>query len=175
MNVYLQTTCFFSLLALPNPNRAARKSDIGMEDTSAEASRSVRRNYSASALFHCSTLVHPDTATGHSRTLPGFGGIMESTGIDIVASSHQRDFLIDVKRYRATVPVTVELVRAVYGVAASTSPSRPGRILHGGIITSSKFTKDAEIFKQTVRPRPLLRDGEWLRTELGRFAPRMRR
>jgi CheY-like chemotaxis protein len=96
-------------------------------------------------------------------------------GIDIVASSGEEDFLIDVKLYRAVKPVTVELVRAVYGVAASISPSRPDRTLRGGIITSSRFTKDAGIFKQTVRPRPLLCDGDWLRTQLGKFAPRMRR
>jgi restriction endonuclease Mrr len=96
-------------------------------------------------------------------------------GIDIVASSDKRDYLIDVKRYQAAVPVTVELVRAVYGVAAATSASKPGRILHGGIITSSKFTKDAELFKQTVRPRPLLYDGEWLRNQLREFARRIKR
>lgn len=96
-------------------------------------------------------------------------------GIDIVASSCEKDFLIDVKRYRATVPVTVELVRSVYGVAAAIAPERPGRIIHGGIITSSKFTREAEIFKQTARPRPLLCDGDWLKTQLREHAPRIRR
>ncbi|MBI4179157.1 restriction endonuclease [bacterium] len=95
-------------------------------------------------------------------------------GIDIVASSGERDFLIDVKRYRASEPVSVELVRSVYGVAESISPTRPGRIVHGGIITSSRFTKEVEIFRQTVRRRPLLRDGDWLRTELAKFVPRTR-
>lgn len=83
-------------------------------------------------------------------------------------------YLIDVKRYAAGNPVSVELVRSVYGVAESASSSRPGRILHGGIITSSRFTSEAKTFKQTVRRRPLLKDGEWLRTELPKFAPRLR-
>ena len=95
-------------------------------------------------------------------------------GIDIVASSAERDFLIDVKRYQAGRPVTVELVRSVYGVADSIAPTRPGRILHGGIITSSRFTTEAEVFRRTVRRRPLLRDGEWLKTELRKYAPRLR-
>src|ERR1035441_5952903 len=95
-------------------------------------------------------------------------------GIDIVAGSAEHDFLIDVKRYKASHPVTVELVRSIYGVAESIAPSRPGRILHGGIITSSKFTKEAEVFRQTAMPRPLLRDGEWLKAELANYAPRLR-
>lgn len=95
-------------------------------------------------------------------------------GIDIVASSAEHDFLIDVKRYKASRPVTVELVRRIYGVAEAIAPSRPGRILHGGIITSSKFTKEAEVFRQTAMPRLLLRDGEWLKAELAKYAPRLR-
>ena len=96
-------------------------------------------------------------------------------GIDIVASSADRDFLIDVKRYSASRPVTVELVRSVYGVANAVAPSRPGRILHGGIITSSRFTAEAEVFRNTVRRRPLLRDGDWLKSTLREYAPRLRR
>jgi CheY-like chemotaxis protein len=95
-------------------------------------------------------------------------------GIDVVASSAERDFLIDVKRYQASRPVTVELVRSVYGVADSIAPTRPGRILHGGIITSSRFTVDAEVFRNTVRRRPLLRDGEWLKSTLRAHAPNLR-
>jgi hypothetical protein len=95
-------------------------------------------------------------------------------GIDIVASSAERDFLIDVKRYKASRPVTVELVRSVYGVADSIADSRPGRVIHGGIITSSRFTEDAQVFKQTVRRRPLLCDGEWLKAELANYVPRLR-
>lgn len=95
-------------------------------------------------------------------------------GIDIVAGCAEHDFLIDVKRYKASRPVTVELVRSIYGVAEAIAPSRPGRILHGGIITSSKFTKEAEVFRQTAMPRPLLRDGEWLKAELAKYAPRLR-
>jgi hypothetical protein len=67
--------------------------------------------------------------------------------IDIVASSPERDFLIDVKRYRVGQPVTVELVLSVYGVAHSVGGDRPDRIVQGGIITSTRFTKDAEEFK----------------------------
>lgn len=94
-------------------------------------------------------------------------------GIDIVATSAERDYLIDVKRYKASQPVTVELVRRIYGVVESIAPSRPDRILHGGIITSSRFTKEVEVFKQTVRRRPLLLDGEWLRKELANYVPRL--
>lgn len=96
-------------------------------------------------------------------------------GIDIVASSAERDFLIDVKRYQASRPVTVELVRSVYGVADSVAPTRPSRIVHGGIITSSRFTAEAEVFRRTVRRRPLLRDGDWLKSTLREYAPRLRR
>ena len=96
-------------------------------------------------------------------------------GIDIVASSESRDFLIDVKRYQTSNPVSVELVRAVYGLAEMVSPSRPDRIVHGGIITSSRFTKDARLLQQSIRTRPLLRDGNWLKTELANYAPRIRR
>lgn len=96
-------------------------------------------------------------------------------GIDIVAASKERDFLIDVKRYKASRPVTVELVRAVYGVAESVAITRPERILHGGIITSSRFTKDAQEFKKTLRRRPLLHDFEWLSDQLAQFAPKLRK
>jgi CheY-like chemotaxis protein len=95
-------------------------------------------------------------------------------GIDIVASSGNREYLIDVKRYKAARPVTVELVRAIYGVAEATASSRPGRIVHGGIITSSRFTSSAEDFKRTLRLRPLLHGADWLRTQLVQFAPRLR-
>jgi hypothetical protein len=71
--------------------------------------------------------------------------------------------------------VTVELVRAVYGVAAPIARDRPGRVIHGGIIISSKLTKEAEIFKQTARPRPLLCDGDWLKTQLLEHAPHIRK
>ncbi len=92
-------------------------------------------------------------------------------GIDIVASSAERDFLIDVKRYHYAHPVTVELVRSVYGVADAVALSRPHRILHGGIITSSRFTSEAKAFRNTVRRRPLLCDGEWLKSKLRQYAP----
>lgn len=95
-------------------------------------------------------------------------------GIDIIASSGDHDFLIDVKRYQASRPVTVELVRSVYGVVDSMVPSRPNRTLQGGIITSSRFTAEAEVFRSTVRSRPLLRDGEWLKSTLRQYAPRLR-
>lgn len=94
-------------------------------------------------------------------------------GIDIVAGLGERDFLIDVKRYRASQPVTVELVRRVYGVAESVAPGRPGHIMHGGIITSSRFTTEADVYRKTLRRRPLLRDGAWLKTELSKYAPRL--
>ena len=96
-------------------------------------------------------------------------------GIDIVATSNDRDFLIDVKRYRGTVPVSVELVRSIYGVAEAVGREQSSRIVHGGIITSSRFTRDAQAFRKTLRRRPLLKDGQWLRTELKRYAPRLRK
>jgi hypothetical protein len=55
------------------------------------------------------------------------------------------DFLIDVKRYLQ--PVRVELVRSIYGVAAAAGSSRRDTITHGGIITSSRFTKGGVDFK----------------------------
>ena len=70
--------------------------------------------------------------------------------------------------------MTFELVRSVYGVAESIAPTRPDRILHGGVITSSRFTAEAEVFQKTVRSRPLLRDGEWLKSTLQEYAPRLR-
>jgi hypothetical protein len=94
-------------------------------------------------------------------------------GIDIVASSHERDFLIDVKRYRSERPVTVELVRRVYGVAESVGLSRLDRITYGGIITSSYFTSDAQEFRRTLRRRPLLCDANWLTEQLKLHAPRI--
>lgn len=94
-------------------------------------------------------------------------------GIDIVASSESRDFLIDVKRYRASQPVTVELVRRVYGVAESVAATRAERIVHGGIITSSRFTADAEVYRDSLRRRPLLCEGQWLKSELSKYVPRL--
>jgi CheY-like chemotaxis protein len=94
-------------------------------------------------------------------------------GIDIVAKSDTDDFLIDVKRY--SKPVEVDLVRMVYGVASAAGPSRRNAITHGGIITSSRFTKGALDFQKSVRVRPLLRDREWLIEQLRRYAPRVRR
>jgi len=96
-------------------------------------------------------------------------------GIDIVASSPDRDYLIDVKRYRTENAVSVELVRRIYGVAESIAPDRPERILHGGIITSSRFTLEVESFQQSVRRRPLPEDGDWLREQLSKYAPRLLR
>ena len=92
-------------------------------------------------------------------------------GIDIIAASDKEDFLIDVKRYSA--PVGVELVRAVYGVAGAAGPWRAGRLTHGGIITSSRFTRGAKEFQSSVRIRPLLRDGDWLSSQLRKYAPRI--
>jgi CheY-like chemotaxis protein len=94
-------------------------------------------------------------------------------GVDIVAGSNDRRFLIDVKRYAAENPVTVELVRRVYGVAESVSSSLPNSVMYGGIITSSRFTHDARTFRNTLRRRPLLRDGSWLKEELTKYAPRV--
>jgi CheY-like chemotaxis protein len=90
-------------------------------------------------------------------------------GIDIIAGSRDHDFLIDVKRYRGAVGV--ELVRSVCGVATTIGYERSGRITHGGIITSSRFTHKAEAFRNMQRVRPLLRDGEWLRETLSKYIP----
>jgi hypothetical protein len=94
-------------------------------------------------------------------------------GIDIVAGAGDRRFLIDVKRYAGSNPVTVELVRRVYGVAESVGCTMRDSIVHGGIVTSSRFTSDAKLFSNSLRCRPLLRDGEWLWKELARYAPRL--
>lgn len=95
-------------------------------------------------------------------------------GVDIVASGVTDDFLIDVKRYHPEHPVTVELVRCIYGVAEGIKPDRVGRITHGGIITSSRFTRDAYEFQRSVRTRPLLKDGEWLKSEFSKYAPKLK-
>lgn len=92
-------------------------------------------------------------------------------GIDIIAASDTEDFLIDVKRY--TRPVGVELVRRVYGVASAAGSRQHARTTHGGIITSSRFTRDASEFRRSVRNRPLLRDGDWVADQLRRYAPRL--
>lgn len=90
-------------------------------------------------------------------------------GIDIVAGAKDREFLIDVKLYRNAVGV--ELVRSVCAAATTIGYERGGRITHGGIITSSRFTREAESFRNMQRVRPLLRDGEWLRETLGKYIP----
>jgi restriction endonuclease Mrr len=90
-------------------------------------------------------------------------------GIDIVAASPSSDYLIDVKRYSPNNPVSVELVRHVYGVASAVQEYRHGRVVRGGIITSSRFTSGVKEFRKSVRVRPLLRDGEWLRAELRKY------
>lgn len=95
-------------------------------------------------------------------------------GVDVVASTTGLDFLIDVKQYSPERPVRVEMVRQIYGVAAHVGAERPGKLVQGGIITTSRFTSDAEAFRNSTRPRPLLRDSEWLRSELKRYAPRLR-
>jgi CheY-like chemotaxis protein len=93
-------------------------------------------------------------------------------GVDIIASSDSRDFLIDVKRYKGSQPVTVELVRRIYGVAESIAATRTERIIYGGIITSSRFTADARLYRDSLRRRPLLREGTWLKSELSKYVPR---
>jgi CheY-like chemotaxis protein len=90
-------------------------------------------------------------------------------GIDIIAGSADYDFLIDVKHYRNSVGV--ELVRSVCAAATTIGYERAGRITHGGIITSSRFTREAETFRNMQRIRPLLRDGEWLRETLSKYLP----
>lgn len=95
-------------------------------------------------------------------------------GIDIVASHPEIDYLIDVKRYSGVIQV--ELVRHVWGVAKAVEPDafptkKLGPIVRGGIITSSRFSRGAEQFRRSVRERPLLRDGDWLQTVLGRYVP----
>jgi len=92
-------------------------------------------------------------------------------GIDIVAGSRDRTFLIDVKQYSQSNPVQVELVRHVFGVAEAVQQGRSDWQWHGGIITSSRFTSGAEEFQQSVRRRPLLRDGKWLTEVLGAYLP----
>ncbi len=92
-------------------------------------------------------------------------------GIDIVAGSREASYLIDVKQYSPSNPVQVELVRHVYGVASAVQQERPDKQWHGGIITSSRFTSGANEFRRSVRVRPLLKDGEWLRQTLERYTP----
>jgi CheY-like chemotaxis protein len=95
-------------------------------------------------------------------------------GIDIVAVSPSSEFLIDVKRYSQNNPVKVELVRHIYGVASAMQEYSVNKIIRGGIITSSRFTSGAQEFRNSVRVRPLLKDGEWLQNELRKYAPLLR-
>lgn len=94
-------------------------------------------------------------------------------GVDIVASAPGLDWLIDVKQYAPQNPVGVEMVRQIYGISNNVAPDRPGNKVHGGIITTSRFTRDAESFRNSSRPRPLLRDSRWLRDQLSIYAPRL--
>lgn len=86
-------------------------------------------------------------------------------GIDIRAV-HRSDigtslFLIECKRYGPDHPVTVEIVRGVYGVAESEKATR------GIIVTTSRFTRDAQAFQAQNQYRLELaafnRLKEWLR------------
>ena len=90
-------------------------------------------------------------------------------GVDIVAGCDETRILIDVKRY-LDKPVGVEMVRSVYGVATAASLHEPG-ILRAGIITSNYFTAGARMFRDSTKPRILLRDWDWLRSELEAYAP----
>jgi CheY-like chemotaxis protein len=102
----------------------------------------------------------------HVRWLPGG----KDGGIDIVAGADDHTYLIDVKRWKAKNPVSVEVVRRIYGVAEAVSKNQPG-IFHGGIVTSSYFTSEAKVWRDQCQPRPLLLDGEWLRKELEKYSP----
>jgi restriction endonuclease Mrr len=92
-------------------------------------------------------------------------------GIDIVAGSKTESLLIDVKRYDPKRAVGVEIVRHVYGVAATLKDQDAGRKWRGGIITSSRFTSGASEFSRSGRVRPLLRDGNWLKNTLREYVP----
>jgi hypothetical protein len=64
------------------------------------------------------------------RLHPPFSGFQGAkTAADIVASASDRPFLIDVKRYEAQNPATVELVRRVHGVAEAVDSSMAGTIV----------------------------------------------
>jgi len=70
--------------------------------------------------------------------------------------------LVECKRFAADRPVSVEIVRGLYGVVESE------RANFGVIVTTSRFTKDAQSFQQQNRYRVQLADfkalNEWLRS-----------
>jgi len=90
-------------------------------------------------------------------------------GIDIVAGSDDYTYLIDVKQWKEDNPVSVEVVRRVYGVTRAVADERPESVFRGGIVTSSHFTSGAKAWP--AREHLLLRDGEWLKKELERYSP----
>jgi len=79
--------------------------------------------------------------------------------LDTSIGSHLH--LVECKRFAPHRPITVELVRNLYGVVEAE------RATSGLLVTTSHFTRDALSFRQIVRHRLTLRDcedlKEWLR------------
>ena len=69
--------------------------------------------------------------------------------------------LVECKKWAPNHPVSVEVVRNLYGVLGIANAT------HGLIATTSRFTRAAESLQDTVKYRISLRDGdgiaEWLR------------
>jgi len=86
-------------------------------------------------------------------------------GRDILAKSRQllgdHLYLVECKRYAPTRPVGVALLRALYGVVAADKATM------GVLVTTSRFSRDAMSFQQTVKHQMSLRQYEdlvsWLR------------
>jgi RNA polymerase sigma factor (sigma-70 family) len=70
-------------------------------------------------------------------------------------------YLVECKRYRLSRPVGVNVVRQLHGVAQSLKASA------GIVVTTSRFTRGAREFQQTVRYQLSLRDYLHLRQWLG--------
>lgn len=82
---------------------------------------------------------------------------------DTAAGSHL--YLVECKRYSQDNPVGVALVRALYGVVSSENAT-------GGIlVTTSRFTRGAQVFQESVQNRLWLRNYEgvldWLKGAYG--------
>jgi hypothetical protein len=62
--------------------------------------------------------------------------------------------IVECKKWRRDRPIPVDIVRGVYGVLSHE------RATHAVIATTSRFTKDAQEFRDTVKYQMSLRDGD---------------
>lgn len=96
-------------------------------------------------------------------TLPSKDG-----GRDILAlektSTGSHLYLVECKRYASNRPITVDIIRALYGVVEEE------RATGGLLVTTSHFTSDAWKFREKISYRMTLSDYETLKKWLNRHA-----